>query len=159
MAAGRRSVRPAGADDVDALVRLINAAFAVERFFKVGDRTSRDAVEALLLSGTMFVTEDADGIVIGSVYVELRGDRVYIGMVSVDPARQGQGIGGDLMAAAEDIARDHGCVAADISVVNLRTELPPFYRRLGYAEVGTAPFTSDEETTRSCHFILMSKTL
>jgi hypothetical protein len=46
----------------------------------------------------------------------------------------------------------------DIRVVNLRTELPPFYRRLGYVEQRTEPFT-DPRAHRPCHFICMSKTL
>jgi hypothetical protein len=46
----------------------------------------------------------------------------------------------------------------DLSVVNLRTELPRFYDRLGYTETGTAPFT-DPRATRPCHFVLMSKRL
>jgi len=47
----------------------------------------------------------------------------------------------------------------DITVVDLRTELPPFYHRLGYVETGTAPFPSTGRATRPCHFILMSKRL
>jgi hypothetical protein len=47
----------------------------------------------------------------------------------------------------------------DISVVDLRTELPPFYRRLGYVETGTAPFPDPAKAKRPCHFILMSKPL
>jgi hypothetical protein len=43
--------------------------------------------------------------------------------------------------------------------VDLRTELPPFYRRLGYEQTGTAPFSDPEKATRPCHFILMSKAL
>jgi hypothetical protein len=33
----------------------------------------------------------------------------------------------------------------DLRVVNLRVELPPFYRRLGYAETGIAPFAGDAQ--------------
>jgi hypothetical protein len=40
--------------------------------------------------------------------------------------------------------------------VNLRAELPPLYRRLGYMESGTAPF-EDDALTRPCHFVMMSK--
>ena len=54
-----------------------------------------------------------------------------------------------MIAAAEAHCRDAGCVALDINVVNLRTELPPFYRTLGYVETGSAPFT-DPRATRPC---------
>jgi ribosomal protein S18 acetylase RimI-like enzyme len=61
------------------------------------------------------------------VYVELRGDRGYFGMLSVDPSRQGRGVGRRLIDRGR-YARANGCTAMDIRVVNLRTSLPPFYR-------------------------------
>jgi hypothetical protein len=47
----------------------------------------------------------------------------------------------------------------EMLIVNLRTELPPFYRRLGYAESGTAPFPDNGRAKQPCHFIRMSKPL
>ena len=38
-------------------------------------------------------------------------------------------------------------------------ELPPFYRRFGYAEAGTRPFLDTERATGPCHFIVMTKAL
>jgi len=150
-------IRQAASGDVEVLTRLINAAFEVERFFKNGDRTSPDGVRALLATGAMLIAEDGAGGPAGSVYVEIRGDRVYIGMMSVDPSHQGRGLGRTLMTAAEAYGRARGCLVADITVVNLRTELPPFYRRLGYVETGTEPFP--EATLRPCHLVTMSKPL
>jgi hypothetical protein len=63
------------------------------------------------------------------------------------------------MTAAEAYGRARGCLVADITVVNLRTELPPFYRRLGYVETGTEPFPDDQATFRPCHLVTMSKPL
>jgi ribosomal protein S18 acetylase RimI-like enzyme len=145
--------------DVPVLTALINTAFEVERFFKRGDRTSEDAVRALLARGNILVVDDEDRRAIASVYVEVRGDRIYIGMVAVEPAHQRQGLGRRLMDAAEAHGRACGCRAADITVVNLRTELPPFYQRLGYVQTGTAAFPDVDDVTRDCHLILMSKPL
>ena len=47
----------------------------------------------------------------------------------------------------------------DLQIVNLRTELPPFYRRLGYAESGEMPFAAEAKPKLPCHFIRMSKPL
>ena len=47
----------------------------------------------------------------------------------------------------------------DIYVVNLRTELPPFYRKLGYVESGTVAFPHPDEATQPCHIIVMTKSL
>ncbi|HEV7502164.1 MAG TPA: GNAT family N-acetyltransferase [Vicinamibacteria bacterium] len=152
------AVRAAAPEEADALAALINAAFAVERFFIDGDRTSAAEVRALMGKGAFLVSE-AQGALSGCVYVERRGARGYFGLLAVDPARKGTGLGRALVAAAEDRFRGQGCEAADISVVDLRQELPPFYRRLGYVETGTAPFPSDGKATRPCHFILMSKPL
>jgi ribosomal protein S18 acetylase RimI-like enzyme len=108
--------------------------------------------------GSFLVLEE-NGTVVGSVYVQVHGDTGYFGMLSIDPARQGQGLGSRLIAAAEDHCRDAECRTMELEVVNLRTELPPFYRRFGYAEAGTRPFTEHERTKLPCHFIVMSKAL
>ena len=153
------ALRTAGPADAGTITALINAAFKVERFFIDGDRTSEDEVRRYMAQGTFLVAEEADGAPVGCIYVEQRGDRGYFGLLAVDPARHGKGVGRELIRAAEDRFQRAGCRAVDISVVDLRTELPPFYRRLGYVETGTAPFPDPEKATRSCHFILMSKPL
>jgi predicted N-acetyltransferase YhbS len=152
------ALRAAGPADAGAIAALINAAFQVERFFIDGDRTNEDEVRRYMAQGTFLVAE-GDGAPVGCIYVEQRGDRGYFGLLAVDPAQHGQGVGRTLIRAAEDRFRRAGCRAVDISVVDLRTELPPFYRRLGYVESGTAPFPDPEKATRPCHFILMSKPL
>ena len=54
--------RLAGPSDVDALVRLINAAFVVERPIFDGDRTTAAGVRALLQRGKFLVAEDSKNI-------------------------------------------------------------------------------------------------
>jgi GNAT superfamily N-acetyltransferase len=151
-------IRIATAADIPTLERLINAAFVVERFFKVGDRISAEGVRTQQGKGTFLLLE-CDETPVGSVYVELRAGRGYIGMLSVDPQRQGAGFGRTLMAAAEDYCRENGARHADLRIVNLREELPLFYRHLGYVESGTEPFSEPAEATRPCHFVLMTKPL
>lgn len=96
---------------------------------------------------------------VASAYTEIAGDHIYIGMVSVEPRHQGRGLGRQLMTAAEAHGRARGCRVADINVVNLRTELPPFYHRLGYVETGTRPFGDEHVATRACHLVTMAKPL
>jgi GNAT superfamily N-acetyltransferase len=152
------ALRTGGPADVGAVTAIINAAYQVERFFVDGDRTSEDEVRRYMAKGAFLVAEE-DGRPAGCVYIEQRGDRGYFGLLAVDPAQHGKGLGRTLVEAAEERLRRAGCIAMDISVVDLRTELPPFYRRLGYVETGTAPFPDPEKATRPCHFILMSKPL
>jgi GNAT superfamily N-acetyltransferase len=150
-------VRLAAVSEAPALVSLINAAFRVEKFFIETERIDLSQVQAFFRSGFFLVADD--GGLAACVYVEKRGERGYFGLLSVDPARQKSGFGKRLVDAAERYCRELGCTAMDMQIVNLRTELPAFYQRLGYAETGTAPFPHDVATKLPCHFVRMSKPL
>ena len=151
-------VRDATASDAEAIASLVNRAFLVERFFVDGDRTSLAEISRLLETGTLLLAE-TDGRLVDCVYVELRGDRGYFGMLSVDPSRQGEGLGRRLVDAAEDRCRSRGCRLMEIHVVDVREELPPFYRRLGYVEVGEEPFPDTERAKIPARFVVMTKPL
>ena len=155
----RIKIRWAEARDVAAIVRLINVAFrTAESFFIERDRISAELLQPMLEKGNFLLAEDAAGLA-ACVLIELRGQRAYFGLLAVDPARQHRGLGRRLVDAAENHARAAGCGAMDLRIVNLRAELPPFYRRLGYVETGTAPFPEEIKSKLPCHFILMSKPL
>ena len=49
--------------------------------------------------------------------------------------------------------------ASSSLVVNLRRELPAWYGRQGYREVGTRPFPPDAPNILPCHYLVMSKRL
>jgi N-acetylglutamate synthase-like GNAT family acetyltransferase len=153
-----RCLRIAGLPDVEALVRLINTAFLIERFFIEGDRINAEGVERLIQTGQFLIAQDENGIS-GCVYIEPRGDRAYLGLLSVDPSRQRSGLGSRLVAAAENHARMLGASHMDLRIVNLRQELPEFYRRLEYVITSTSNFSPDVITKQPCHFINMSKAL
>lgn len=154
-------IRLATRDDIPAIVSLVNRAFEVELFFLIGDRTSVENVAEMMGKGEYLLAEGPDGHLVGTVYFEKRGDRAYFGMLSVDPALKGTGLGRLLIGTVEDHARKHGCTAMDITVVNLRTELPPYYRRFGYEISGELP-PPEPMRLRSkipCHLVRMSKPL
>lgn len=146
--------------DQNALMSLINSAFAVESFFIRGDRVTPEQIEEYMQGGRFLLAEDA-GALLGCVYVEVHGEHAYLGLLSVDPERQKAGLGRGLVAAAEEFAREMGARRMDLTVVNLRTELPPFYQKLGYALAGTEPIRDHmaPRITQPCHFIRMSKRL
>jgi predicted N-acetyltransferase YhbS len=150
--------RIAAPADLEAVTALINLAFKVERFFIVGDRINIDTVRELAKKGQFILLDDSDGLA-GCVYVELKGERAYIGLLSVNPDRQRSGLGARLMQAAEEHCREAGCRFVDLRIVNIREELPGFYARLGYRETGTAPFTPGIVTKLPCHFVEMTKAL
>jgi predicted N-acetyltransferase YhbS len=152
--------RIASPDDRPRLVRLINAAFAVETFFD-GTRIDDERLTAMMQKGEVLLAEDESGQLLGSVYMERRGRRGYLGMLAVDPARQRSGLGRRIVEAAESRFRELGSEAVDITVLSLRPELPPIYRRLGYLETGTEAFTPSVPLKDgvACHCIVMSKQL
>jgi GNAT superfamily N-acetyltransferase len=152
------SIRLALPNDVPELARLINAAFVVEQPFIEGDRIDPDGVRAYMEKGKFLLAEDSAGLA-GCVYVELRGERGYLGLLGVDLPRQGTGLGRKLMDAAEDYFRAAGCRGIDLRIISPRAPLPAFYNHLGYTQTGTAPFAPDIPVKVPCHYILMSKSL
>ena len=151
-----RTAQPA---DSDAIASLIDTAFNPERFYIDGDRTNPEKVRALMEKGKFHLLWDGHALV-GCVYIELHGERGYFGLLAVDPARQRSGIGARLIATAEDECRAVGCRYMDLTLVNLRKELPPYYGRFGYIESGTLPFPADQHPPKMpLHLIRMSKEL
>lgn len=154
-------VRAATSTDISEIVRITNLAFRVEDFFIDGDRTNAADVAGKMAgdNACFLVIEDAiHRALLASAYVEIRGPRGYFAMLAVDPTRQKTGLGFQLFEAIEAHCRAAGCNGIDISVVNLRTELPPFYEKLGFEVTGTAPLTT-HVLKRDAHFVLMSKRL
>ena len=152
-------IRLAGLPDVPKIINLINIAFHIaEGFFVEGPRIDEAEVLEKLGKGN-FLLAEAGGKLNGCVYVEMRGDRSYLGLLSVDPDCQQGGLGSSLMTQAEAHCRDRGSQFMDILIVNRRKELPGFYQRRGYSETGTTPFEEDVELKLPVHFINMSKPL
>jgi GNAT superfamily N-acetyltransferase len=153
------TTRNARSADAENIAHLVNTAFRPERFFIDADRTNPDKVRALFEKGKFLLAEEV-GVLVACVYVELRGDRGYFGLLAVDPARQQTGIGSRLIDAAEEYCRAAGCHFMDLTTVNLRKELPGYYRRRGYVENGTLPFPADQHPPKMpCHLVKMSKPL
>lgn len=152
-------IRVAEAEDAEAVSSVINAAFRkAEGFLIDRDRIDLPTVRELLRTGTFLVAEENEAVV-GCVHVEMRGERSYLGLLSVDPDGQRAGMGSKLMTAAEDYCARAGSHFMDLRIVSVRKELPEFYHRRGYVETGTAPFTPGLEPKVPCHFVNMAKPL
>jgi GNAT superfamily N-acetyltransferase len=80
-------------------------------------------------------------------------------LLSVDPERQGSGLGRRLMAAAEQYFSDHSCSSVDLRIISARPELLRFYGKLGFKETGISPMPEDAPLKMACHFIHLSKPL
>lgn len=152
------TLRQAAPADAERIAALVNRAFLAESWFKSTDRTNAAQVRELLSKGVFLLLEE-DTRLLACVYLEPRGDRAYLGMLSVEQDVQGRGIGNRMMREAEDFARRRGYIAIDLRIVHVREELPPYYRKLGYVETGTEPAPDFPGVKIPIHFVLMSKSL
>ncbi|HVV84580.1 MAG TPA: GNAT family N-acetyltransferase [Kofleriaceae bacterium] len=152
------SVRRARPADLPALARLINRAYAVEASFADGERTGAAELAALGDRGHFLVLDGPHGELAAAIHVALDGVHASFGLLAVAPELQRLGLGRRLVALAEALAAAVGCHDVSLSIVNLRTELGPWYRSQGYREIGTAPY-EDRPTRRPCHLVRMAKTL
>ena len=141
-----------------AIVDLINRAFAVEKFFKSGERTDAVQVTEMMRNGEFLLLESA-GAVIACVYVKITGERAYAGTLAVEPLQQRSGIGRRMMREAEEYARARGCEVLDIRIVNVRPELSEIYSKLGFVPTGIESAEVIKTATQPVHFITMSKPL
>lgn len=153
-------LRFATESDLPALMALVNRAFTVENFFKYNERLDPVQTHEYFESGRFLVSEQ-EGRIAGCIYVEVKGERGYFGLLAVDPARQKTGLGARLVAAAEEYARELGALHMDMTIVNLREELPAYYEKLGYVPCGTEeiPPAMIGRVKQECHFIRYSKPL
>jgi ribosomal protein S18 acetylase RimI-like enzyme len=161
--AGLRS-RLATAADAPALVDLIRAAYrgpasyqrwTSEEHLVRGTRTDEPAVLAAIESpgSAMLVVQydgdsrrERDGGLVACCRIADRGDGLaYFGMFAVDPARQGSGIGRQLVRWAELAAAElFGAQTLELEVLGQQDLLRAWYERLGYAATGeTRPFPAD----------------
>jgi len=150
--------RSATADDAPALVELIWAAYrgpasyerwTSEEHLVRGTRTDERAVLAAIESAgsRLVVVEDGGGgAPLACCRIADRGDGLaYFGMFAVDPARQGGGVGRQLVAFAEQAAVQLlGASVIELEVLAQQQLLRAWYERLGYAATGeTRPFPAD----------------
>lgn len=152
------SLRFAGIDDIPVIVSIINAAFVVEKAIIEGDRTDSAEIRQLLEKGVILIVEkEKEGL--GSIYVELREDAAYFGLLAVSPGMQGKGLGRFLVESAENFAREKGFNKMTMRIIDQRKELPAFYEKLGYKIVSIEPFPEEWETLIPCQMVNMAKDL
>ena len=153
------NIRVAQARDAERIVELINAAFRRgERHIIHGNRIDLDGVQSLFPKGQFLVAVD-NGDLAGCVYLEPRGERTYLWLLSVAPERHGKGLGSMLMRKAEQRSISAGSRYIDLRTINLREDNRAFYKHRGYVETGTTPFPAEVPVKLPCHFVNLSKSL
>lgn len=141
-------ILPARPDDVARIHRVIERAYrgddaragwTHEADLVTGARTDAGTLAALIADpASRLLIAWEDEAPLGCVNVADRGNALaYLGLLCIEPARQGSGLGKQLMAAAERYARDSFAAnRIEMTVIDARTELIAWYRRHGYVPSG-----------------------
>lgn len=140
-------ITPATPADIPALVPLINSAYrgetgqlgwTNESHLISGARTSdTDLADLLKTPGAAILKyTNSDNTILGCVYLQTQGKKLYLGLLSVLPSRQNAGIGKQFLFAAEGYARLHHCTCIHITVISVREELINWYERHGFIRTG-----------------------
>lgn len=149
--------RAATTADIPAIVALTQSAYrgqssragwTTEADLLDGQRIDALAVrECIERARSRIVFAERDGALIASAHVAVDDGAGYFGMFSVRPDAQGGGIGRQMLAEAERIARDEWQQATmRMTVIDVREELIAWYLRRGYRRTGiTKPFPYGDE--------------
>lgn len=143
--------------DVDELVALVESAYrgdasragwTTEADYLDGQRTDAGGVRQIIAgSDSILLVVEREGGIVACCHLEHRGDHAYFGMFAVRPGLQGAGLGKEILAEAENRARETwGAKEMRMTVVNVREELIAYYVRRGYRRTGElSPFPYGDE--------------
>lgn len=127
------TIRAAAADDEPAVIALWRACDLIATY---NDPAIDFAFARAGACSDVLVGADEEGLIKGSVMVGHDGHRGWLYYVASDPDARGQGIGRQMVTAAEDWLRERGIVKAQLLVRETNTKVVSFYERLGFE---TAP--------------------
>lgn len=149
--------RTATKDDIARLQPFVHAAYRGDSARKGwtheadlldGQRIDAEALSAMIDDPAhVLLIAEQQGELVGCVQVNDKGNGLtYLGMLSVDPDRQGAGLGRQLIVAAEAEARStFKAICMEMTVIVQRGELIDWYVRCGYRLTGeTRPFPATD---------------
>ena len=160
--------------DIPSIARLVNSAYrgshskigwTTEADLLGGQRTDEEDLTKILNEphNTILIGADEINRILGCVYLQKRDAVMYLGMLTVQPQLQANGLGKQLLFAAEEFARQKHCTVIEMTVISVRHELIAWYNRRGYRASGEVkPFPADGKfgvAKQPLEFIVLSKTL
>ncbi len=158
-------------NDIPELVLLINSAYRGEAS-KKGWTTEADLLEGELRTDIPSLTNllnnpatvmlkytTPEGVITGCVFLEKMKRGLYLGMLTVSPLQQANGIGKQLLSAAAVYAKENNCSSIFMNVISIRMELIAWYERQGYRKTAeTKPLPIDTHfviPTQPLEFVIM----
>ena len=151
------SFRPANHADIPALVALVTSAYRGD-VSRQGWTTEADLLDGQRIDPDVLARDigrarsrtlvaERAGEMLACAHVAEEDGAGYFGMFSVVPGLQGAGIGKQVLAECERIARDDWRLPAmRMTVIDIRDSLIAFYERRGYRRTGILkPFPYGDE--------------
>lgn len=138
--------RKATLTDIDAINALVNSAYIAQADLIDGQRTSPSALRTMIdQENSHLELAIQDNEIIGCVYLERNNDVLYIGMLTVKPSLQGNGLGKTLMNRALDLGREWKMKSTSMNVIRETPEFISYYEKMGFKWSGkTEPFSGDD---------------
>ena len=168
-------IKVAAKDDIPQLEKLVNGAFrgdssrkgwTTEADLLDGIRTNKELLAGMIKRGDSIILKCINGgdKLLGCVYLQKQEEKLYLGMLTVAPDTQSQGIGKRLLQASEEYAQMQQCTAIRMTVISLRKELINWYERRGYKATGERkPFPSNDPRfglpKQELEFVVLEKQL
>jgi ribosomal protein S18 acetylase RimI-like enzyme len=159
-------------EDVTSLEKLINSAYRGETSKKgwtteanllQGKRiTANELIEIIKNKENTILKYTDNNQIIGSVLLVNKGNKLYLGMLTVSPELQNSGIGKQLLYEAEVHASALDLPKIVMTVISIREELIAWYNRHGFKDTGARePFPLNETdaiiVNQPLEFIVMEK--
>jgi GNAT superfamily N-acetyltransferase len=160
--------------DIPELVLLVNSAYRGDSS-KKGWTTEADLLDGVRVTAETLLEQmntpgqhflkaiDQTGAIIGCVSLLEKSNKIYLGMLTVEPNIQGGGIGKLLIEASETFTQSLGITVIEMTVISVRSELIAYYERRGYRLTGEKrPFPNDPKfgiQKQALEFIVLEKTL
>lgn len=134
------TIRPARIEDIPAMAELLGQLFAIEADFSVDEQRQICGLSHLHQSAACLLVAEEDGMVAGMVSIQPLISTAEGGVVGlledlvVQEQRRGRGIGGLLLAAALDWAREHGMRRVQLLADRANTDALRFYADKGWRQ-------------------------
>ncbi len=128
-------IRPADADDLAAIARIVTAAYS-KYIARIGKPPGPmlDDYAAHIRAHTIWITDDRTGVIV----LLPEPDHLLLDNIAVDPSHHGKGIGRALMEFATAEARRRAFPELRLYTHETMTENIDLYRRTGWEETGRA---------------------
>ena len=160
--------------DIPQLVNLVNSAYrgdsskkgwTTEADLLDGIRTDEEALGKMIHQPDSVILKFTNNHndLVGCVNLQKQGDKMYLGMLTVSPYIQAQGIGKEIVKVAEEYTKQQGCSSVVMTVITVRHELIQWYERRGYHQTQEKrPFPKDPRfgiPKQPLEFVVMEKQL